>query len=68
MNTVAARLGSHVDDWVADPGCLAVEDLVVAEDPERKNVHKRVAVVAFIEDAFAPNRRNPKAVAVMGNA
>ncbi len=65
MNTVAARLGSHVNNWIADAGCFAVKDLVVAEDAECKYVDERVTVVAFVEDAFASNGRNAKAVTVM---
>ena len=68
VDAVAPGLRADVDHRIAGPFRLAVEDLAVLEDAEREDVHQRIAVVAFFEDALAADRRDAEAVAVMRDA
>ena len=68
MNAIAPRLRADVDDWIADARGLGVENFILAKHAEREHVHQRIAVVAFLENAFAADRRHAEAVAVMGDA
>ncbi len=65
VNAIPARLGSDVDNGITYAGGLAIEDFVVAEHSEREHIDERIAVIAFVEDTFASDGRNAKAVAVM---
>ena len=40
MNAVASCLGADVNDRIADSRCLALEDLILFEDSERKSIHQ----------------------------
>ena len=68
MDSVAACLGAHVDDGVADAMRLAEENLILLDHAQGENVDKRVAGIRFIKDAFAAHGGHAEAVAVMRNA
>src|SRR5512139_4051273 len=67
MNAVTSRFGADVDYRVADPRCLAVEDLILFEDPQRKSIHQRIARVGLFENDFAANRGHSETIAVTGD-
>ncbi len=64
---VAARRGADVIDRVAHPRRLAPADLVVAERSQAQGVHERVSLVGSVKVDVAADRRDPDAVAIVGN-
>ena len=50
------------------PRGLAVEDLVLAHQAQRKRIHQRIAAVAGLELGFAAQVGHAEAVAVAGDA
>ena len=68
VDAVAAGLRAHIDDRIADAGGSRVEDFVLFADAQREDVDQRIAGVAFFEDAFAADRGNAEAVAVVRDA
>src|SRR5262249_21590904 len=65
MNPVAPRARSHVNHWIAHARRLGVEHVLLLTHAERERVHKRIAVVARLEDALAAHGRHAETVAVM---
>src|SRR5450755_853662 len=68
MNAIAPSFGAHVNHWVADTRGSTVEDFVVPENTQRKNVHQGIAVVTLFEHALPAHRGNAKTVAIVRDA
>ena len=68
VDAVAAGLGAHVDDGVADAGGGAEEDAVGGGDADGHGVDERVAVVGRVEVDLAADGGDADAVAVAADA
>ena len=68
VDAVAAGARAHVDHRIAHARGLGVENVFLAADAEREDVHQRIAVVAALEDALAAHRGHAEAIAVVRDA
>ena len=68
VDAVAARLRAGVEDRVADPGGLRLEDPVVADEADRHDVDEDVPVVRRVEERRPADGRDADAVAVAADA
>ena len=68
MNAVPTRARAHIDHRIPGAGRLGVENFFLLADPQRENIHQRVAIVARLENALAAHRRHAEAVAVVRDA
>ena len=64
---VATGRAAHIDDGIADARRFAALDLVVSQHAQRQRVDQRVAIVRRVEIHFTAHRRDPDAVAVVGD-
>ena len=68
VDAVAAGATAGVEDRVARPRGLGLEDALAARDAQREGVDQDVLVVAGVEAGLAADRRDPHAVAVGADA
>ena len=64
MDAVAAGLRAEIDDFIADPARLGVENLIGLGDAHRHGVDENIAVIARVEIRRAADGRHPKTIAI----
>ena len=64
MDAVTAGLRAEIDDFVADPARLGVENLIGLGDAHRHGVDENIAVIAFVEIRRAADGRHPETIAI----
>ena len=64
VNPVAPRFRADVNHRIAHAARLREEKLLASRDPQRQRIHQRIIRIARLENHFAANRRDAKAVAV----
>ncbi len=67
MDAVAAGFRAEIDDFVADPARLRVENLAGFGDAHRHGINENISVIARVEIGRSADGRHPKAVAIGAN-
>jgi hypothetical protein len=68
MNTISARLGSHIEHGI--PGSLGfgIKDLLLFGYTEAENIYERIERIAFVEIDFPPHSGHSDGIAITCNS
>src|ERR1700674_5778799 len=68
VNTVASRLGAHINYGISLARCAPIKNLVAANQAESERIHQRIAGVARLELHLAAKVRDTETVAIRSDA
>ena len=67
MDAIAARLGPHINNGIANTRCLGGENTISARNADSHGIHQRIAVIAWVEIHLPAHGRHAHAIAVTAN-
>ena len=67
VDAIAARLGPHINNGIANTRRLGGENTISARNADRHGIHQRIAIIARVEIHLTTHRRHAHAIAVTTN-
>ena len=68
MDAIAARLGSHINNGIANTGCLGGENTISARNADSHGIDQGIAIVARVEIHLAAHGRHTYTIPITANA